>query len=379
MRKIVAGIIYAGMSFALLAGCGAEKPTDTVDGFLTSIQKGDFEKAGTYIEGGKDSLKTNEDSTTDAEYTTSMMEGISKNYKFETPVEVSVSDDKAVVEAEITSVDFGDVMALTVTEVMPLAFASAFDEETPESEKAMEDLMEKTTLKHLKAEDVTMAKRTVKLNLEKNKDGVYKIVNDDNLKESIYANISQIEDLFGEGDGEAIGEEVTEEPQIEQTSKVISVIAKDQIYDVNPINVNVAEISFKKASNVSEEEQDRMTSYVEEGVGEEFNYFYIKYNAENTSDKDFTFSGINEVVLFANGKQEKIDLRGGWEDFIDYDEGEDGDYYGKVSKEGEIGVVINTDPSEVDKVRLVIGHSMETETYDGGTDEKIVEFDLSKQ
>jgi hypothetical protein len=60
--------------------------------------------------------------------------------------------------------------------------------------------------------------------------------------------------------------------------------------------------------------------------------------------------------LFADGKQEKIDLFNGGEDFIDYDEGEDGGYYGKVSKEGEIGVVINTDPSKVDKVRLVIGH-----------------------
>ena len=108
-----------------------------------------------------------------------MIEEISKNYKFEKPVEVSVSGDKAVVEAKITSVDFGDAMTSTMAEVMPLAFANAFEEQTPESEKAFEDLMEKTTLKHLKSEDVTMATRKVKLNLEKNKDGVYKIVNDD--------------------------------------------------------------------------------------------------------------------------------------------------------------------------------------------------------
>ena len=39
-KRIVTGIMVTGMSLGILAGCGAEKPTDTVDGFLTSIQKG---------------------------------------------------------------------------------------------------------------------------------------------------------------------------------------------------------------------------------------------------------------------------------------------------------------------------------------------------
>jgi hypothetical protein len=375
-KRIVTGIMFAGMTLGILAGCGAEKPTDTADGFLTSIQKGDFEKAGTYVEGGTDSLKTDEDSTADDEFTISMIEEISKNYKFEKPVEVSVSGDKAVVEAKITSVDFGDVMTSTMAEVMPLAFASAFEEQTPESEKAFEDLMEKTTLKHLKSEDVTMATRTVKLNLEKNKDGVYKIVNDDSLTESIFANLSKLEDMFGEGDDDAVSEEVAEEQQPEQTSDVISEIAKDQKYDVNPINVNVKEVSFKKASNVSEEEQENISYLAEKEVGSEFNYLYVSYNAENTSDEDYEFSGISQVVLFANGKQEVLERS---LDFIDYDEDQDGAYYGKVNKDGEVGFVIDTDPSKVEKVRLVIGDSMKSDTYDGGTDEQIVEFDLSQK
>ena len=364
--------MFAGMSLGILAGCGAEKPTDTVDGFLTSIQKGDFEKAGTYVEGGTDSLKTDEDSTADEEFTISIIEEISKNYKFGKPVEVSVSGDKAVVEAEITSVDFGGVMTSTMAEVMPIAFASAFEEQTPESEKAFEDLMEKTTLKHLKSEDVTMATRTVKLNLEKNEDGVYKIVNDDSLTESIFANLSQLEDMFGEGDDE----EVAEEPQLEKTSEVVSIIAKDQKYDVNPINVNVQEVSFKKASNVSEEEQGHISYLAEKEVGSEFNYLYVSYNAENTSDEDYEFSGISQVVLFANGKQEVLERS---LDFIDYDEDHDGAYYGKVNKDGEVGFVIDADPSQIEKVRLVIGDSMKSDTYDGGTDEQIVEFDLSQK
>ena len=65
------------------------------------------------------------------------------------PVEVSVSGDKAVVKAKITSVDFGAVMTSTMAEVMPLAFASAFEEQTPESEKAFEDLIGEHYLKTL--------------------------------------------------------------------------------------------------------------------------------------------------------------------------------------------------------------------------------------
>ncbi|QDY45801.1 hypothetical protein FK545_11320 [Planococcus glaciei] len=89
--------------------------------------------------------------------------------------------------------------------------------------------------------------------------------------------------------------------------------------------------------------------YTDEPIGEEFNYFYIKYNAENTSDQDVSFSGISEIVLFADGKQEKIDVAYDWKDFINSDEAQDPDYYGAISKVGEVGVVIKTDPSKVEK------------------------------
>ena len=104
-------------------------------------------------------------------------------------------------------------MTSTMAEVMPLAFANAFEEQTPESEKAFEDLMEKTTLKHLKSEDVTMATRKVKLNLEKNKMEYIKLSTMSSFTESIFANLSQLEDLFGGGDDGAVSEEVAEEPQ----------------------------------------------------------------------------------------------------------------------------------------------------------------------
>ncbi|AQU78440.1 hypothetical protein [Planococcus faecalis] len=117
--------------------------------------------------------------------------------------------------------------------------------------------------------------------------------------------------------------------------------------------------------------------YTDEPIGAEFNYFYIKYTAENTSDQDVTFSGINEIVLFSEGKQEKIEVAYDWKDFIDYDEAQDSDYYGAVSKAGEVGVVIKTDPTKVEKVRVVVSESMSTETYEILSDAQNIEFEIA--
>ncbi|MBT2569591.1 hypothetical protein [Planococcus sp. ISL-110] len=384
-RKLLTALLFSTITLSLLSACGAENPTSTVDGFLTSIQKNDFEKAGTFVEGGTESLTTDQEETTEEqeELAMTMIENISKKYEFENPEEISADGDKAVVKAEITSLDMGVVMTSTMAEIMPLAFASAFEEETPETEKAFEEMTEKTMLKYITAEDAELATRTVEFNLEKDEDGEFKIVDDDNLTEAIFANISQLEDMFGEEDAEsdsANGETAeTQEEQPEQTSEVISVVAENKTYDANPINVTLEELSFKKAMNVSEDQQfDINNMYTDEPIGEEFNYFYIKYNAENTADQDITFRGINEIVLFSEGKQEKIDIAYDWKDFIDYDEAQDADYYGAVSKEGEVGAVIQTDPAKVEKVRIVLSESMATDSYETLTEEQVIEFDITK-
>ena len=384
-RKMLTALLFSTITLSLLSACGAENPTSTVDGFLTSIQKNDFEKAGTFVEGGTESLTTDQEETTEEqeELAMTMIENISKKYEFKNPEEVSADGDKAVVKAEITSLDMGVVMTSTMAEIMPLAFASAFEEETPETEKAFEEMTEKTMLKYITAEDAELATRTVEFNLEKDEEGKFKIVDDDNLTEAIFANISQLEDMFGEEAAEsdsANGEtaEIQEE-QPEQTFEVISVVAENKTYDANPINVTLEELSFKKAMNVSEDQQfDINNMYTDEPIGEEFNYFYIKYNAENTADQDITFSGINEIVLFSDGKQEKIDIAYDWKDFIDYDEAQDADYYGAISKEGEVGAVIQTDPAKVEKVRIVLSESMATDSYETLTEEQVIEFDITK-
>ena len=380
-KKFLITVLFSGLVLGLLAGCGSENPSATVDEFLTAIQKNDFEKAGTFVKGGTDSLTTDQEATDEAdkELALTMIENISKKYDFKKPEEVSVDGDKAVVKAEITSLDMGNVMTSTMAEIMPLAFASAFDEETPESEKAFEEMTEKTMVKYMTDEDAALATRTIEFNLEKDEEGNFKIVDDENLTEAVFANISQLEDMFSGEDSEAVAETEETEEQPEQTSEVLSLVAENKPYDAEPITFTLEEASFKKATNVSEDQQFNINNmYTDEPIGSEFNYFYVKYNAENTSDQDVTFDGINEIVLFAEGKQEKIDIASDWKDFIDYDEAQDPDYYGAISKAGEVGVVIKTDPAKVEKVRLVIAGPYTTENYETLSEEQIVEFEVTK-
>ena len=89
-------------------------------------------------------------------------------------------------------------MAVTkaVGEVMPMAFASAFSEDKT-IRKSNRKTMTSSIVKHLSDKDAIMATREVTLNLKKNKDGDYKIVADDNLKEVLFANAKSLEKMFG--------------------------------------------------------------------------------------------------------------------------------------------------------------------------------------
>ncbi|EMF47659.1 hypothetical protein B481_0663 [Planococcus halocryophilus Or1] len=144
-KRILTLLLFSAIILSFLSACGAENPSSTVDEFLSAIQKNNFEKAGTFVQGGTDSLSTVQEDIDkeDEELAIKMIESISKEYEFEKPEEVSVDEDKAVVKAEITSLDMGLVMTSTMAEIMPLAFANAFEEDTPETEKAFEEMAKK--------------------------------------------------------------------------------------------------------------------------------------------------------------------------------------------------------------------------------------------
>jgi Domain of unknown function (DUF4878) len=197
MKKLLLLMMVVGLTFGVLAGCSSTEPKDTVQEFLTAIQKGDIEKAHTYVDSadkGYDFSKMME--TKDGISGKEVLDAITKNYKFEAPVEVSKKDDTAEVKVKITSVDMSVAITKTLGEVMPMAFASAFSEDKEQAEQTMEKLATTTMIKHLSAEDATMATREVTLNLKKDTEGNYKIVSDENLQEALLANSKEMDKMF---------------------------------------------------------------------------------------------------------------------------------------------------------------------------------------
>ncbi|MDR4985658.1 hypothetical protein RGU74_18690 [Bacillus cereus] len=193
VKKLLLLMMVVGLTVGVLAGCA--NPKDTVEEFLTAMQKDDIEKARTFVVSDKEFSKLNE-KTDDAE-AKAMLSAIMKNFKFEKLEEVSKNDDKAEVKVKITSADLSVAVTKAMGEVMPMAFASAFSEDKEQSEKAIEKTMTSAIIKHLSDKDATMATREVTLNLKKDKDGDYKIVADDNLQEVLFANAKSLEKMFG--------------------------------------------------------------------------------------------------------------------------------------------------------------------------------------
>lgn len=193
VKKLLLLMMVIGLTVGVLAGCA--NPKDTAEEFLTAIQKGDLEKARTFVESDKEFSKLNE-KTDDADGK-AMLRAITKSFKFEKLEEVSKKDDKAEVKVKVTSVDLSIAVTKAMGEVMPMAFASAFSEDKEQSEKAIEKTMTSTIIKNLSDKEAAMATREVTLNLKKDKDGDYKIVADDNLQELLFANAKSLEKMFG--------------------------------------------------------------------------------------------------------------------------------------------------------------------------------------
>ncbi|EOP72009.1 hypothetical protein [Bacillus cereus] len=193
VKKLLLLMMVIGLTVGVLAGCA--NPKDTAEEFLTAIQKGDLEKARTFVESDKEFSKLNE-KTDDADGK-AMLSAITKSFKFEKLEEVSKKDDKAEVKVKVTSVDLSIAVTKAMGEVMPMAFASAFSEDKEQSEKAIEKMMTSTIIKNLSDKEAAMATREVTLNLKKDKDGDYKIVADDNLQEVLFANAKSLEKMFG--------------------------------------------------------------------------------------------------------------------------------------------------------------------------------------
>jgi hypothetical protein len=197
MKKLLLLMMVVGLTAGILAGCSSAEPKDTVKEFLTAIQKGDIEKAHTFVDSADNGYDFSEMmETKDGISGKEVVDAVTKNYKFEELVEVSKTDDAAEIKVKITSVDMSVAATKTIGEVMPMAFASAFSEDKEQAKKNMEKLGATALIKHLKADDAPTATREVTLNLKKDAEGNYKIVSDKNLQEALLANSKELDNMF---------------------------------------------------------------------------------------------------------------------------------------------------------------------------------------
>ncbi len=173
--------------------CSAPNPKDTVTVYLDSLKNGNNEESLNYLKSDSDeSLKevfANENDATD--------EAFKKAYsKLEYNILNSeVDGGKAVVETEINAPDLGTIMAELFKEIIPLAFANAFNEDASDDE--MDKLMDTMLIDKLNSDDIPMVKKTININLVK-EEGQWLIEPDDDFYDAITGNLSSITKLFEE-------------------------------------------------------------------------------------------------------------------------------------------------------------------------------------
>ncbi|KGR90349.1 hypothetical protein CD30_12340 [Ureibacillus massiliensis 4400831 = CIP 108448 = CCUG 49529] len=202
MKKFIS-LFTLGLTALVLTACGgqgATKPEDVVSEFLTAIKAGDFEKAGTYVhsENVSDEFDFNSIYEEESDETVkALLKGISNKYDFKSPEENMIDDNKAEVNVEITSIDFAAAMGTAMEEIFNAAFELAMNEGSEEEyNKQMEAKSVEILTNTLTAEDVETVTREVKLNVEKDKEGNFKILSDANLMEAVLGNSEEVEEMF---------------------------------------------------------------------------------------------------------------------------------------------------------------------------------------
>ena len=203
MKKRVMGFLLVCLLAFSLAGCGADKPEVVVDQFLSAVKEGDYDKAGEYVVSEDGSKPFNFDELNEDMKgldTDEFLKALRSKYDFKSPEEVSSEGDTAKVKANITSVDFADAFTATMEDVFAEAMTMAESGETDsaDAEAELEKMMWETLNEKLSADDAKTATRDITFNLEKNKDGEYKILADENFEEAMIANIDTLEEELGE-------------------------------------------------------------------------------------------------------------------------------------------------------------------------------------
>lgn len=156
-----------------------------------------------------------------------------------------------------------------------------------------------------------------------------------------------------------------------------SVVELVRIRDINekvsikPIEVTVKNIKIFKWSGVPETDRQQfgaMSGMPE--VPDPFYYIQVLYDAENKSNQNVQFVGLEKVVL-SNGEQ--LDAMSS---ILPPLNGEDPQFYGKVKQERAVALVFKGKPEEIKSVKLIFSNSVNPTSFETITPEQQVEYQL---
>lgn len=188
MKRLWAIIVMTWM-LPMLAGCSiGQSPKEVANNFLTAVQKADFDQASTWVESKDTTSELQKAKDPDGEKLAKVMLG---KMTFELGKEEQ-NGDKATVEAKITSLDMGRIVAGAMKDIMAMAFATAFSND-PEKDKKTQEIAKQYFMNAINDPNAPKTTTDVKINLVKTQDG-WKVARDN--KELMSALIGNADKIF---------------------------------------------------------------------------------------------------------------------------------------------------------------------------------------
>lgn len=170
--------------FTAAACSSGPSPTDVSKGFLGALKEANYEKAGSYVDKSDTSVIKSKIPGKD-ENSEKIGKIMLSKFTFEVG-ESKIDGDKATVKVKITSLDMVRIVSKTMSEIMPLAFASAF---SSNGQQNINNLLEQHILNSMSDPKAPMTTTDTIINLIKTKDG-WKIAQDnDELFNAITGNV----------------------------------------------------------------------------------------------------------------------------------------------------------------------------------------------
>jgi hypothetical protein len=151
------------------------------------------------------------------------------------------------------------------------------------------------------------------------------------------------------------------------TAELLKILTVNQTVNIAPLAVTVNDIKIIKLTEMADDLKQGIELMDGNPVGDEITYVQLRYNVENTEEKNIDWYGLTNLVT---DKGQQIDAIS--KDFLIDDSDTDSKFLGKVKKEFTDGFVLKD--GDISKIKLIFGSSMDADNYQDITPEQQVEY-----